>query len=94
MFLFSLSEPTAEDDLVITGHLSFKGKASLIKMEKDLHKLCKFDKTRIKTKNDSIHLCESNMTICSPEAGNSVRGRNPRAVLPVECEHIVILPSL
>ena len=30
------------------------------------------------------------MTICSPEAGNIARGRSP---IPVEGEHIVMLPS-
>ena len=33
------------------------------------------------------------MTICSPEAGNIDRERNPKAILPVEGEQIVILPS-
>ena len=33
------------------------------------------------------------MTICSPEAGNIVRGRSPRVILHVEGEQNVMLPS-
>ena len=34
------------------------------------------------------------MMICSPEAGDIVRGRSPRAILPVEGEQIVMSPSI
>ena len=40
-----------------------------------------------------LPLCEGNMTVCSPEAGNIARGQSPRAILPVEGEQIVMLPS-
>ena len=40
-----------------------------------------------------LPLCEGNMTVCSPEAGNIARGRSPRAILPVEGEQVVTLPS-
>ena len=40
-----------------------------------------------------LPLCEGNMTICSPEAGNIARGRSPRATLLVEGEQIAMLPS-
>ena len=33
------------------------------------------------------------MTVCSPEAGNIARGRSPKAILPVDGEQIVMLPS-
>ena len=35
-----------------------------------------------------LPLCEGNMTICSPEAGNIAQGRSPREILPVEGEQI------
>ena len=40
-----------------------------------------------------LPLCEGNMTVCSPEAGNIVRERSPRVILPVAGERIVMLPS-
>ena len=40
-----------------------------------------------------LPLCEGNMTICSPEAGNIARGRGPGAILPVKGEQIVMLSS-
>ena len=35
-----------------------------------------------------LPLCEGNMTVCSPEAGNIARGCSPRVILPVESEQI------
>ena len=40
-----------------------------------------------------LPLCKGNTTICSPEAGNIAQGQSPRAILPVEVEQIVMLPS-
>ena len=33
------------------------------------------------------------MTTCSPEAGNTDRGRSPMAILPAEGKQIIMLPS-
>ena len=40
-----------------------------------------------------LPLCEGNMMICSPEAGNISQGRSPRAIFPVAGEQIIMLPS-
>ena len=40
-----------------------------------------------------LPLCEGNMMICSTEAGNIAQGNSPRAILHVQGEKIVMLPS-
>ena len=38
-----------------------------------------------------LPLCEGNVAICSPEAGNIARGQSPSAILPVKGEQFVLL---